>query len=233
VATPNLSFNADPLRQAALTRTLGRITTAVTPTALFLDLDGVLRIWPKDYLVLESEYNLPPGSLASAAFEPSLLQQVITGRLSDKQWRSEVGTRLSAAFPSSRAREAVGAWSAPTGSVNGEVLHLAIQARQVCRIGLITNATDRLPQDLADLGLTEHFDLVVNSSAVGFAKPRPEIFRHALHLASVESVQAAFVDDTLTNVLAARALGIRAHHFTSIGGLLEFMHATGLPANAA
>ena len=203
------------------------------PTALFLDLDGVLRLWPKDYTVLEAEYNLPPGSLAAAAFESSLLQQVITGRLSDKQWRTEVGNRLSALFPSSRAREAVGAWSAPAGSVHREILHLTTQARQVCRIGLITNATDRLPQDLAALGLTEHLDLVVNSSAVGFAKPHPEIFRYALSLASAEPSQAAFVDDMLSNVSAARALGIRAHHFTSIGGLLEFMHAIGLPSNAA
>ena len=76
-------------------------------------------------------------------------------------------------------------------------------------------------------------DFVVNSSAVGFAKPQPEIFRYALSLASAEPAQAAFVDDTLSNVSAARALGIRAHHFTSIGGLLEFMHAIGLPSNAA
>jgi putative hydrolase of the HAD superfamily len=204
----------------------------VSLTTLFFDLDGVLRLWPNDYSVLEAKHNLPVGSVAAVAFEPSLLERVTTGRLTDDQWRSEVGRRLSEAFPHSRAHEAVSAWSSPAGSVSADVLRLVIQARRVCKVGLITNATDRLSQDLATLGLAEHLDLIVNSSDVGVAKPHPEIFRYALSLASAQPAQAAFVDDTPSNVAAASALGIRAHHFTSAAGLRDFMQSIGLPSNA-
>lgn len=206
---------------------------AVPPTTLFLDLDGVLRLWPRDYSALEAEYSLPGGSLTAVAFESGLLQQVITGRLSDVQWRTEVASRLSAAFPRSRAHEAVTAWSAPAGSVHQGVLRLATQARKVCRLGLITNATDRLPRDLATLGLAEDLDFVINSSDVGHAKPNPEIFHYALALASAQPAEVVFVDDKPSNVAAASALGIRAHHFTSVGSMREFLQSLGLPSNAA
>jgi putative hydrolase of the HAD superfamily len=205
----------------------------VPPTTLFLDLDGVLRLWPKDYSALEAEYSLPSGSLAAVAFESSLLQQVITGRISDVQWRTEVASRLSAAFPMSRTHEAVSAWSAPAGSVHQGVLRLVTQSRKVCRLGLITNATDRLPRDLTTLGLAADLDFVINSSDVGHAKPDPEIFRYALALASAQPAEAAFVDDTPSNVAAASALGIRAHHFTSVDSLREFVQSLGLPSDAA
>jgi putative hydrolase of the HAD superfamily len=205
----------------------------VPPTTLLLDLDGVLRLWPEDNSAIEAQHALPPGSLATVAFEANLLKQVITGTLTDDEWRAEVGRRLSEAFPDSEAHEAVAAWSTPAGSVCGNVLHLVAQARKVCKLGLVTNATDRLQRDLATLGLLEHLDFVVNSSEVGVAKPHPEVFRYALSLASAQPAQAAFVDDTPSNVAAASALGIRAHHFTSARGLRDFMHSLGLPTNAA
>lgn len=203
------------------------------PKTLLIDLDGVLRLWPGDYSALEEEHKLPVGSIGRAAFEPVLLEQVVTGRITDRQWRNEVGRRLAASYPQSLAIEAVAAWSRPVGTVNSAVLHLVILARKHCTVGLVTNATDRLPHDLKDLDLGRQLDFIVNSSEVGIAKPNPGIFRHALAKMGLQPHEAAFVDDTAANVSAASALGIRSCHFTSIAGLSTFMQSIGLSALSA
>jgi putative hydrolase of the HAD superfamily len=186
-----------------------------------------------DYSPLENTHGLPTGSIPRTAFESSLLEKVITGRITDQDWRNEVAARLASASPSSRAWEAIAAWSKPVGEVNREVLNLIIEARRTCRIGLITNATDRLGSDLAALGLPEHLDFIINSSEVGFAKPSSEIFTHALAVAGVRPKEAVFIDDTLSNITAATAMGITAHHYRSVPELCKFMQSAGLLTNAA
>jgi putative hydrolase of the HAD superfamily len=203
------------------------------PTTIFIDLDGVLRLWPRDYSELEQAYDLPAGAIVSTAFEPTLLNQAITGRITDRAWRSEITNRLSAAYPSCRAEEAVMAWSKPVGEIHGEVLQLMVEARKHCQVGLITNATDRLSVDLQSLSLNEHFDFLINSSEVGVAKPSPEIFAHALAMAGIHASEAIFIDDTLKNVQAAEKLGIRSHHFVSAAALHEYLRSVGLGANVA
>jgi putative hydrolase of the HAD superfamily len=204
----------------------------VPPSTLLIDLDGVLRLWPKDDFALEQAQHLPAGSISRTAFDPVLLERAISGRITDQEWRSEVAKKLTASYPSSRAEHAVAAWSKPIGSVHYDVLRVVIQARRYCRVGLVTNATDRLPRDLVGLGLAEHLDFVVNSSDVGFAKPNAEIFRHALAIAGAQPAETLFVDDTLENVSAATELGIHAHHFTSSANFGKFMQAFGIDANA-
>ena len=110
---------------------------------------------------------------------------------------------------------------------------MVVLARKRCKVGLVANATDRLPQDLKALGLCEHLDFVINSSEVGFAKPSPEIFKRALAVAGVQPFEAVFIDDTTSNISAAAALGIQAHHFASVAGLTTFLRTVGLVTDAA
>jgi len=203
------------------------------PTTILTDLDGVLRLWPKDYSALERSHGLPAGAIGKAAFAPDLLEQAITGHMTDSAWRSEVKNKLRAAHPSCRADEAVLAWSEPAGEVHLEVLDLIIRSRAYCRVGLATNATDRLGKDLQRLGLAHHLDFVVNSSEVGVAKPSAEFFARALDLAGARAEEVLFIDDTLGNVQAAEQLGIRSHHFACFASLSEFIKSVGLGTNAA
>ena len=202
-------------------------------STVLIDLDGVLRTWPMDYSALEDTYGLPAGSIPRAAFEPGLLEQVVTGTITDHDWRCEIATRLATANPTSRAKDAIATWSRPVGEVNREVLELIIQVRKICRIGLITNATNRLVQDLEVLGLPEHFDFIINSSEVGFAKPSSEIFVHALAVAHARPDETVFIDDTLSNIASASAMGFTVHHYTGVAGLRNFIRSIGLLANAA
>jgi hypothetical protein len=103
--------------------------------------------------------SLPAAGRASPGRSGPNLGQVVTGRITDHQWRNEVGRRLAASYPHSLAEEAVVAWSRPVGTVNRDVLHMVTLARMHCTVGLVTNATDRLPHDLTDRRF-EHFHAV-------------------------------------------------------------------------
>lgn len=57
----------------------------------------------------------------------------------------------------------------------------------------------------------ELFEVVVDSSEVGFRKPNPEIFLHTLSLlGNIEPSRAIFLDDYEGNIEAATRLGLRS-----------------------
>src|SRR5690606_40158720 len=68
--------------------------------ALFIDLDGVIRIWEPRYIAeVEEMLGLPQGAYANAAFAPELIKQVTTGRITAEEWRAETGRRLRETHP--------------------------------------------------------------------------------------------------------------------------------------
>lgn len=87
------------------------------------------------------------------------------------------------------------------------------QVRARVPLILITNATPRLDEDLAALGLTDLADHVVSSAVEGIAKPDPALYRIAAGRAGVPMDRCLFVDDSRENVAAAVALGMSGVHF--------------------
>ena len=73
-------------------------------------------------------------------------------------------------------------------------------------------------------------DCVISSHEVGHRKPDREIYRLALRRAGVAAGQALFIDDREVNVAAAGELGIRAHHYAGLPGLVGFLGEHGLGA---
>jgi 2-haloacid dehalogenase len=62
--------------------------------------------------------------------------------------------------------------------------------------------------------LRTHFDDVVVSGELGLIKPDPKIYTALLSRNGLAPEDCFFIDDTLANVEGARAVGMRAHHFT-------------------
>ena len=179
---------------------------------MLTDFDGVVRHWPAAVTAsIEDRHGLPRDSLAKTAFDPSILDDAITGRLTDSEWRSEVARRLAAQTDAATARSAVAAWSTGRGVVDTAALRVLQGARSVAALGLVTNATTRLDDDLARLGLRDAFDFVVNSSAVGCAKPSRCFHEHAARRCGCERGAVLFVDDRPENVEAAIAFGFHGH----------------------
>ena len=197
---------------------------------MLTDFDGVVRHWPPDVTAsVEDRHGLPRGSLAKTAFDPSILDDAITGRLTDSEWRSEVARRLGAETDADTARAAVAAWSTGRGVVDQAALRILQAARSAAALGLVTNATTRLGEDLARLGLTDAFDFVVNSSAVGCAKPSRCFYEHAARRCGCDSAAVLFVDDRPENVNAAIDFGFHGHLYRAPETLERLLRELNLP----
>ena len=51
------------------------------------------------------------------------------------------------------------------------------------------------------------------SYAVRASKPGPEIYQHAIRTHGLDPARTFFIDDLLPNIVTARTLGFRAHHY--------------------
>lgn len=192
---------------------------------LLLDLDGVLRGF---HSFDDRHFGLPAGSVADTAFAPEFLTPAITGLVSHDRWLATVARELAGAeVPISTAAAAVAAWSRP-GYVITTALALVRAARKRCRVALLTNATTRLPEDLALLGLDREVDGVISSAETGAHKPEPEAYLAALALLDATADATLFCDDSETNVLAARSLGFAAAHVPDTDALRTALSVHGL-----
>ena len=181
------------------------------------DLDGVIRRWPDSLLdSVEDTYGLARGSLARAAFDKTVLSDAITGRVTDSEWRKRVVGRLASQTDPATAAAAVAAWSSSPGVVDTAALRVLQTARSVAALGLVTNATTRLDDDLSRLGLDDAFDCIVNSSDIGCAKPSRCFFEHAAQRCGCDRTEVIFVDDRAENVDAAIEFGYRGHRYRDV-----------------
>lgn len=77
------------------------------------------------------------------------------------------------------------------------------------RLGVVSNFYGNLGAVCADAGLTAVLGVIADSTTVGWTKPDPRIFRHALDALGVAPEQAAFVGDSRPRDMeGARALAM-------------------------
>jgi HAD superfamily hydrolase (TIGR01509 family) len=78
-------------------------------------------------------------------------------------------------------------------------------------LALVTNGAARLQRaKLAQTGIADQFDVIVDSETVGIGKPSPEMFERALRELDVTGDAAAMVgNDLRRDVAGARAAGVR------------------------
>jgi putative hydrolase of the HAD superfamily len=77
------------------------------------------------------------------------------------------------------------------------------------RLGVISNWVWGAPELLHDLELASHFEALIISARVGYQKPDPAIFEHAMELMRVTPDRAIHVGDSFSaDVQGARAVGI-------------------------
>jgi transcription antitermination factor NusB len=193
---------------------------------VLVDVDGVIRHWDLDELAeAEVALGLPPDSLVGVAFEEGLMNQALTGAVSDEQWRVEVGVRTAAKFGVDAA-EVEAVWRDNGWTVDDDVLD--VLDRVQATVALFSNATTRLEEDLKACGVYERVDRVLNSARLGLAKPEPEAFAAAAEALGVAPDRCLFFDDRPANVDGARAAGMRAELFTTAAALEQMLVEAGL-----
>lgn len=187
----------------------GRRATRHRPTALLLDMDGVLRLFDPDSVAgIEQRHGLAPGSLWQTAFAVERLHPAITGEVTHAAWMAGVAEAVG-------SPDAVAEWETFRGHIDPDVLALVSDIRRAgIPVALVTNATDRLDADLEALGVADAFDVVVNASVVGYAKPHPEFWAAACRAVDRPPAECLVLDDSERFVAGARAAGLMAFRYT-------------------
>jgi len=114
----------------------------------------------------------------TSAFAWHRIRPALVGAETHAAWLESIVADLAPVADGPRnAWSAVKEWQADRGVVVPEVLALVREVRAArMPVGLATNATNELDADLDKLGLTDEFDVVVNSSVIGVHKPSREFF---------------------------------------------------------
>lgn len=116
--------------------------------------------------------------------------------------------RREAAFRIAREHRRANLWSA---AALGARETLEILARRGYRLGVVSNADGRVRNLLAEAGLAEHLEIVLDSAHVGVEKPDPRIFHAATGELRLSPANCAYVGDLYEiDVLGARAAGLHA-----------------------
>jgi len=107
-------------------------------------------------------------------------------------------------------------------SVDADVVRLVEKMGASYDVGLLSNATLRLDDELRDYLKSDGlFKVIVNSSRVGMAKPDVRIYRLAAERMGVEPEACVHIDDVLENVEAARRAGFQGVHHNGDCAALE------------
>lgn len=95
-----------------------------------------------------------------------------------------------------------------------EMVDLIRRLHMTYQTAIISNATDNLRRLLTEEHqIADAFDLIVCSAEENVMKPHPEIYRRTLSRLGRKPQETIFVDDSPTNVSAARQLGMHAVHY--------------------
>jgi putative hydrolase of the HAD superfamily len=204
----------------------------VSVKAVFLDAGGVFTLPPLEPLLSMFEtLGIETGAdrlarahyAGMAAFD--LGHAVDDGPLYIAGLAREMGlpeNRLSAEIDMIRSGMAGKGW---TVLIPGAVDGLRTIARTGRRLAIVSNSDGTVEQRLREWGVCQvgpgegvEVDIVVDSAAVGVAKPDPAIFDFALSATGASPVDTVHVGDSVRmDVGGARAAGIRPLHLDPFG----------------
>lgn len=180
-------------------------------TTVLLDLDGVVRHFDPEHVAgVEERHGLRAGSLTEAAFEPLLLDRVITGRIRRSEWVREVGRQVD-------HLGAAEEWMAERGTVDAAMMAEVDKLRSRGHVvAVLTNGTDTIAAEMKSLGLDLRFDAVFNSADMGIAKPDRRVFERVSAALGVDPVEVFFTDDSESKLRGAIEVGMTARRFLGV-----------------
>jgi HAD superfamily hydrolase (TIGR01509 family) len=104
--------------------------------------------------------------------------------------------------------------------LNRELLDKISKLKPDYKMAILSNASQEfIEKALEQNGVRNLFDVVVTSSKTGFVKPQPEIFEHTLNELQVQPEEALFIDDSSSNVTAAKEMGLNAISYKGLDNL--------------
>jgi putative hydrolase of the HAD superfamily len=204
----------------------------MTATCVILDIGGVLEITPETGWARrwEARLALPPGAVGERLADVWRAGRV--GTITEDEVHTEVAARLHLDQPATEAFMA-DLWTEYLGAPNSELIAYVQGLRGRCRLGILSNSfVGARERESARYGFDDLVEHIVYSHETGIEKPDPRAYAAACAALEVPPEICLFVDDVPANVEAARAAGMRAHHFTDTAGTIRRIAAHVAPAEA-
>jgi putative hydrolase of the HAD superfamily len=176
---------------------------------VFLDIGGVLYRDQGYRDALRRALRELGGAFADEAFdaEYDAGRQAQSGSFRDRLSKAFLGRHADVAAVE---RHAGRWWRYAPEDLEPDVLPTLERLEHRYRLGVIANQPTAVREAMARDGLDRFVDVWAVSADVGFDKPDPRLFGHALEVAAVEPARAAMVGDRLDyDVRPARAAGMR------------------------
>lgn len=193
--------------------------------AVVFDMDGVFRHWTGEAsAAFEDENGMPRGAVGEVAFADPVFADAMCGRISAEEWAASIGARLAEEHGAD-ADAAAERWLASSFRLDDEAVALAqdLRRRGVV-VALFSNASTRLEEDLAEIGMDGLFDVVINSARIGVTKPDKAAFERGSAMLDVAPERTWFTDDRDENVVGAVEAG---WHAVTFDGLARWRRVLG------
>jgi putative hydrolase of the HAD superfamily len=198
---------------------------AAAPEAVLLDAGGVLLLpnpWVVAAVLRAAGGSLDPGVVPRAHY--AAVAAMDARKTTDWRHYHRVFVRF-AAVPDAGVDDAMAGLAELFGSPvpstwnvvpKGVVEHLHALTATGVAIGVVSNADGLVEATLRRCEIP--FDVVIDSTVVGYAKPQPEIFSLALDKLNVAAANAVHVGDMASaDVDGAHAAGVRPLHLDPFG----------------
>jgi epoxide hydrolase-like predicted phosphatase len=179
------------------------------------DMGGVI-LRTEDYAfrsAWERRLGLEPGELSSLVFEgkESRLASIGVGTV-EAIWGA-LADRFELT-PAERRQLELDFWRGD--SVDRQLVEFIRRLHDHYRTALLSNAWPNVRHQIeGEWAIADAFDTLVISAEVGWVKPDPKIYQHALRQLGLPPQACVFIDDFEVNVEGARQLGIHGILFES------------------
>ena len=160
----------------------------------------------------ERDLGIAEGSINRIMFDSPAWQDALVGRLTMRGFWAAVGPSLG--LTTQRQIDAFQRRYYGDEAVNPDVLSLIRSLHGDYGLAVLSNHPPGLDQWLSDWGIRDLFEVVYCSGDEGRVKPDPAVYHATLDRLGVRPAQAAFIDDTMGHVSAARAMGIHGIVFS-------------------
>jgi len=202
----------------------------LTIRAVFFDFGGVLGHWDREYVAaFEAEHGMAEGGLLKALYGTAGWRDVEVGRIAVDEWLARVEAALGEAA-TRPVPAAHSVWKRLWNAMDHEVIGLARRLRSTHKVGVLSNTTLMLEEEvLSPNGILDMWDVVINSARVGIAKPDAGIYRAAAEAVGLPPQACVHIDDLENNVRGAEEAGFRGiHHRGDFAELTAQLRALGV-----
>lgn len=200
------------IRQTPSAVALANGTTIQPPRAIAVDLGGVVFLSMNGADTparIAQRLGLSAGRVSETLWLESDVDAANVGKLTAAEYANRAADRLGVGPEAILAAiERVFA-----GQLNSRLVAFLRTVKPGIRVAALTNNWSFLDQLLERHGVSDLFDVVVNSAETGCCKPDVRAFEILLERLQCSAQDVLYVDDEPANLAAAESLGFQVMHF--------------------